>query len=73
MGEAVFEEMRAYLLKRQNTVAQYIAAQPILDLCEETVRRSGVRVARRRWDQEGLNLAGARAAAAASDDGEGGG
>ena len=45
MEEAGFEEMGAYFLKRQNTVAQYIATRPILDLCEETVRRTGAWVA----------------------------
>ena len=46
MGEAGFEEMREYVLKRHNTVAQYISARPFLDLCEEKVRRSRVWVAR---------------------------
>ena len=40
MEEAGFEEVGAYVLKRQNTVAQYIATRPILDLCKETVRTS---------------------------------
>ena len=51
MEEAGFDEMVAYALKRNNTVAQYIATRPILDLCEETVRRPGVWVARRWWEQ----------------------
>ena len=46
MEEAGFEEMRAYALKRQNMVAQYILMRPILDLCEETVRMFGAWVAR---------------------------
>ena len=33
MEEAGFEEMGAYVLKRQNMVAQYIATQRIMDLC----------------------------------------
>ena len=45
MEEAGFEEMGAYFLKRQNTVAQYINMRPILDLCDETVQSSGVWVA----------------------------
>ena len=28
-----FDDMGAYLLKRQNMVVQYITTQPILDLC----------------------------------------
>ena len=33
--------MVEYVLKRQNTVAQYITMQPILDLYKETVRMTG--------------------------------
>ena len=70
MQEAGFEEMGEYVLKRQNTVAQYIVTRPILDLCEETVRMPGTWVAKRWWEQEGLDLARARAAAAVAE-GEG--
>ena len=56
--------MEGYVLKRQNTVTQYIATQPILDLCEEMVWSMGTWVAKMWWDQEGLELAGAREAAA---------
>ena len=41
MEEAGFEEMGAYILKRQNTTAQYIVTQPILDLCKKTVQMPG--------------------------------
>ena len=41
MQEEGFEEMREYVINSQNTFAQYIATQPILDLCEETVRTPG--------------------------------
>ena len=51
MEEAGFEEMGEYVLHRHNTVEQYITTRPILDLCEETVQRSGEGVARRWWDQ----------------------
>ena len=43
--------MIEYVLKRQNTVAQYITAQTIIDLFEETVRRPGAWVDRIFWDQ----------------------
>ena len=62
--------MGAYVLKRQNTVAHYITTRPIMDLYEETVQRYGTWVARRWWKQEGLDLAGAREAAAAAEGGE---
>ena len=41
MEEAEFEDMVAYVLKRNNTVAQYIATQQILYLCKNTVGRTG--------------------------------
>ena len=52
---------------KSNMVAQYIATRPSIDLCEETVHRSGAWVARRWWYQEVLDLSGARAAAAAKN------
>ena len=54
MEEAWFEEMGAYVLKRQNMVSQYIATRLILDLCADMVRRYGVWVSSILWDQEGL-------------------
>ena len=47
MEETGFEDMGAYVLKRQNVVSQYIATRPIMYLCEETVWRSGVWVSMR--------------------------
>ena len=49
MQEVGFEEMGEYIMKRQNTVTQYIATRPILDLREETVRMPGAWVAKRWW------------------------
>ena len=49
MEEVGFEDMGAYVLKRQNTAAQYIVTQPILDLSKNTVHRSGAWVARIWW------------------------
>ena len=53
-------------------VAQYIATQPILDLCEQFSWSPGARVSWRCWEQDGLYLEEAkkRAAAAAESDGE---
>ena len=39
--EVGFEEIWAYILKRKNMVAQYIATRPITDLCKKMVRRPG--------------------------------
>ena len=41
MQEEEFVDMEAYLLKKQNTVEEYIATRPILDLCKETVWMRG--------------------------------
>ena len=46
--------------RRQNTVAQYIVTRPILDLCEQAIRRPGAWVYWRWWEQEGIYLEGAR-------------
>ena len=47
MKYAGFEDIREYVLKRRNMVAQYIAMRPILDPCEETVWMPGVLFAKR--------------------------
>ena len=60
MEEAVFKDIGVYILKRQNTVAKYIATQTILDLCEQSVRRPGAWVSWRWWEQEGIDISGAR-------------
>ena len=38
---AGMEIVEEYVLKRHNTVAQYISVRKIMDLCEEAVRRPG--------------------------------
>ena len=49
MQESRFEEVDSYVLRRHNTAAQYIAMQPIMDLCEEMVQIPGICVAKRWW------------------------
>ena len=46
MVEAGFEESRTYVMMRQNTVAQYILTQLILDLCGRSAWRPGAWVSR---------------------------
>ena len=41
VAEAGFE---TYILKRQNTVVQYIVTRSLLDLCEATERTQGARM-----------------------------
>ena len=54
-----------------NTVAQFIAARPILGLCEVAERRRGTRVPQRWWEKSGIywRLAKEKAAAAAAQAG----
>ena len=51
-------------------VAQYIAAQPIMDLCKRSSRRPVVWVSWRWWDQEFLDLEESKESAAVDSDGE---
>ena len=55
MKEAGIVRIRTSILRRQNTVAQFIATRPILGLCEVAVRRPGTRVPRRSWEQTGID------------------
>ena len=59
--------MGEYVLKRQNTVTQYIFTRPIRDLCKETVGIPGSWFTKVWWDQEGLDLVGAMEATAGRD------
>ena len=65
-----FKRIRTYVTRRQNTVTQYIETRPILDLCERSARRPGVWVSQQWWEQDGLDLEGAKKRAAAESDGE---
>ena len=58
--------IRTSILRRQNTVAQFIATRPILDLCKQATRRPGARVSLWWWEQTGIDLKGAREKAAAA-------
>ena len=49
MGEAGFEGITKSVTRRQNTVAYYIATRTIMDLCERSTRRPGVRVSQWWW------------------------
>ena len=47
LGEALFEGIRKSVTRRQNTVAQYIATRPIMDLYERSTWWPGARVSQR--------------------------
>ena len=63
MAEARFQEVDTYISHHQNTMVQYIATRPIMDLCLTAKQRSGPRVTMWWWEQEGLDLEGMRTAA----------
>ena len=58
LAEAGLEGMETYISCLQNTVAEFIATRPIMDLCLATERRLGSRVFNWWWEQEGLDLEG---------------
>ena len=47
MAKAGLQEVDTYVYLFQNTVAQFIATRPIMDLCLEDERRMGSRMAKR--------------------------
>ena len=55
-----FEITEEYIWKSQNTVAQYISIQFLLDLCEVTERTPGAQVGMRWWEQVEIDLVGER-------------
>ena len=60
MGEAGFEGISKNITSRQNMVAQYIATQQMMKLCERSARRLGARVSWRWREQSGIDLEGAK-------------
>ena len=49
------------IANRQNTVAQYIATRPLLDLCKSAREREGVKVPQSWWEQAGIDWEKAKA------------
>ena len=70
--EAGFLTMEDYIRRQQNTIAQYIAMRSLLDLCEGSERVPGEQLDMWWWEQVGIDLAGAREAAAETAEGDGG-
>ena len=60
MREVGFEGVWKAVTRRQDTVAHYIATQPILDLYERATQRVGKMVYQRWWYQEGIDLKAAK-------------
>ena len=61
MKEAGLTDVRTSINTRQNTIAQYIATQPLLELCEGAKQREGAWVTLRWWDQSGIDREKAKA------------
>ena len=59
--EAGLTDVGKSIANRQNTVAQYIATRPLLDLCEEARAREGTRVPLRWWNQTDIDWETAKA------------
>ena len=70
MAEAGFEENGVYVTRRKNTAAQYITTRPIMDLCEQSVRKPRSWVSWRWWDQEVIYIERANKRVAAESGGE---
>ena len=67
MKEAGFKYIRTSINARQNTVVQYIATRPLLDLCKGTKQIGGERVEMRWWDQKGVDWEKAKARGAETE------
>ena len=55
MREAGLTDIRKSIANKQNTVAQYIATRPLLDLCEGARAREDAKVPMRWWNQADIN------------------
>ena len=51
MLEAGVQEVETYVPRRQNTIAQFIATRPIIDLSLAAAQRLGDQVLERWWEQ----------------------
>ena len=61
MEEVALTEIRTSILRRQKTVAQYIATRPLLDLCVGARTREGAEVTLRWWEQAEIDWEKAKA------------
>ena len=54
------EEIRVYIARHQNTVAQYIDTLTIMKLCLEAESKPGIRLSRKWWEQPDMDIMGIR-------------
>ena len=50
------EEVETYVLSHHNSITQYIATHPILELCLSVEQQTGAQVSMIWWDHIGLEL-----------------
>ena len=55
------ENIGLYIYLQHNTVTQYIANHPIMDLCLAAEHRPGLRLSRQWWEQPAMDILGIRA------------
>ena len=67
MKEAGFKDVRTSINRKQNTITQYIATRPLMDLCERTTHIGGARVTMRWWDQKGIDWGKAKSMGAETE------
>ena len=67
IDEAGFDTMETFIRKIQNTVTQYIATGPILDLCEAAARKRGARLGMWWWEQAVMDMTGVQETEEASE------
>ena len=58
MEEAGMQEVETYLSRHQNTVAQFIATRPIMDLFLVAERRLGPMISKFWWEQDEVDVEG---------------
>ena len=73
MREAGLTDIRKSIANRQNTVAQYIATRPLLNLCEGARVRGGAKVPMRWWNQADINWETAKSKGVETDSTSGSG
>ena len=61
------EEIRLYIARRENTVAQKIATHPIMELCLSVEWRMGIKLLQIWLEQPAINILGIRAEHASSE------
>ena len=66
----ISQGIRTYIMRRQDTVAQYIVTRPILDFCERSALRLGAWVSRLWWEHDSIDLEGGKKRTAVEFDGE---